>query len=79
VHGRGTLRIFAAAVPSSKAIPMIDPRTSCAALPAESQVVGIVVQGVPSSPVRPHLAFMWGPEAAPVPSIVFGRERNRAA
>lgn len=53
---------------------------SCPNLPAESrEIVGIVVQGVPSLPVRPHLAFMWGPEAAPVPSIAFGRERNRAA
>ena len=59
---------------------MIDPHTPCAHLPAEArEIVGIVVQGVPSSPVRPHLAFMWGPEAAPVPSIAFGRERNRAA
>lgn len=59
---------------------MIDPRPSRAGLPPEArEVVGIVVQGVPRSPVRPHLAFMWGPEAAPVPTIVFGRERNRAA
>ncbi|HEX8212532.1 MAG TPA: hypothetical protein VF584_20310 [Longimicrobium sp.] len=59
---------------------MIDQRTSRADLPAEArEIVGIVVQGVPSLPVRPHLAFMWGPEAAPVPSIAFGRERNRAA
>ena len=59
---------------------MIDPHPSRANLPAEArEIVGIVVQGVPSSPVRPHLAFMWGPEAAPVPSIAFGRGRNRAA
>ena len=59
---------------------MIDPHKSCPDLPAEArEIVGIVVQGVPSLPVRPHLAFMWGPEAAPVPSIAFGRERNRAA
>jgi hypothetical protein len=59
---------------------MIDPHTPCAHPSADArEIVGIVVQGVPSSPVRPHLAFMWGPEAAPVPSIAFGRERNRAA
>ncbi|HLL81295.1 MAG TPA: hypothetical protein VK420_01535 [Longimicrobium sp.] len=59
---------------------MTHPHTPCAHLPAEArEIVGIVVQGVPSSPVRPPLAFMWGPEAAPVPSIAFGRERNRAA
>lgn len=59
---------------------MIDPHRSSSNLPAAArEIVGIVVQGVPSSPVRPHLAFMWGPEAAPVPSIAFGRERNRAA
>jgi hypothetical protein len=58
---------------------MIDPRTS-AGLPSESrEIVGIVVQGVPALPVRPHLAFMWGPEPAPVPSIAFGRDRTRAA
>ena len=59
---------------------MIDPRTPSADLPPESrEIVGIVVQGVPAFPVRPHLAFMWGPEPAPVPSIAFGRERTRAA
>jgi hypothetical protein len=59
---------------------MIDPQTPAAELPAEArEIVGIVVQGVPSFPVRPHLAFMWGPEPTPVPSIAFGRERTRAA
>ena len=56
---------------------MTDPRTSSADLPSEArEVVGIVVQGVPHFPVRPHLAFMWGPEPTPVPSIAFGRERT---
>ncbi len=59
---------------------MTDPRSSCADPPAEPrEIVGIVVQGIPTPPVRPHLAFMWGPEAEPVPSLAFGRERTRAA
>ena len=54
---------------------MIDPPT----LPGSElrELVGIVVQGVPLLPVRPHLAFMWGPEPDPAPSLAFGRQRRR--
>jgi len=41
------------------------------------EIVGIVVQGIRPPCARPHLAFMWGPEPAPVPSLAFGRERTR--
>ena len=55
---------------------MIDPPTTPDAELRE--LVGIVVQGVPLLPVRPHLAFMWGPEPDPAPSLAFGRQRRRA-
>jgi|GEM_PF-4551300 hypothetical protein len=45
-----------------------------------SEIVGIVVQGVPHDTTRPHLAFVWGPEPVPAPSLPFGRMRgDRAA
>ncbi len=57
---------------------MIDPHTSADDLAADSrELVGIVVQGGPVLPVRPHLAFMWGPEPEPAPSLAFGRQRRR--
>jgi hypothetical protein len=52
---------------------MIDPLPSA----DTRELVGIVVQGVPLLPVRPHLTFMWGPEPDPAPSLAFGRYRRR--
>ena len=57
--------------------PMNNDRYPAADLPAdESEIVGIVVQGVPHAPARPHLAFVWGPEPVPAPSLPFGRARG---
>jgi hypothetical protein len=46
--------------------------------PDAREMVGIVVQYTRPLATRPHLAFMWGPEPAPVPSIAFGRQRARS-
>lgn len=52
-----------------------DERPAPAEAPAEgAEAVGIVVQGRPVAASRPAtVAFVWGPELFPVPSLPFGR------
>ncbi|HEU0055306.1 MAG TPA: hypothetical protein VFQ39_19095 [Longimicrobium sp.] len=45
----------------------------------ETGVVGIVVQNGAREPARPHLAFSWGPEVLPAPSLPFRRLAALAA
>jgi len=44
-------------------------------MPADDMTtaVGIVVQDGSMIPSHPHLAFVWGPEVRPAPSLPFGR------
>ena len=48
--------------------------------PAEDMTtaVGIVVQDGAATDSRPHLAFVWGPEVRPAPSLPFGRWKTAA-
>jgi hypothetical protein len=48
---------------------------SAGELPAddETAAVGIVVQSGAQAPARPQLAFVWGPEVLPAPSLPFRR------
>ena len=41
-----------------------------------SAAVGIVVQNGAQRPAHPHLAFVWGPEVRPAPSLPFRRFRD---
>lgn len=43
-----------------------------------AEPVGIVVQDGPQQASRPHLAFVWGPEVLPAPSLPFGRWKTSA-
>jgi hypothetical protein len=39
----------------------------------DTTAVGIVVQDGHATSPHPHLAFVWGPEVLPAPSLPFGR------
>ena len=44
----------------------------------DTTAVGIVVQDGPRTEQHPHLAFVWGPEVLPAPSLPFGRWKPAA-
>lgn len=55
-----------------------DPNAGDAPAEDMTTAVGIVVQDGTASHSRPHLAFVWGPEVRPAPSLPFGRWKTAA-
>jgi len=66
--------------PDGEHVKMRDEDSSAGDTPAEDMTtaVGIVVQDGTAADSRPHLAFVWGPEVRPAPSLPFGRWKTAA-